>query len=183
MLTSSIDTSNCNNSLISTIDCIRNSLLCDSHLKQELINIATRFSTSSNFTFYTDGCVRHIGTPQCVSGYGWLQANPHFPRLEFKGSTIFFPSSTKSEAMAILMALITLPTNSTCLIFTNSANCILTFNSRLHQLPLSSRRCLKINNFLIWDLIFYLISHFHLMVSLHKVKGHSNDPLMTGLTV
>lgn len=69
---SPLSSTNSSASLASSIDCICNSLICDSHLKQELINIATRFHTSFDFTFYTDGCVKHLGSSQCVSGYGWL---------------------------------------------------------------------------------------------------------------
>ncbi|CAB4473563.1 unnamed protein product [Rhizophagus irregularis] len=40
----------------------------------------------------------------------------------------------------------------------------------------SPRQKLKQSNFLIWDLIFFLINEKHLLVTLHKVSGHSNNP-------
>ncbi|PKK62725.1 hypothetical protein RhiirC2_789937 [Rhizophagus irregularis] len=57
----------------------------------------------------------------------------------------------------------------------DSQNCIDIFNQKL-LLPTISPRCrLKQNNFLIWDLIIWLISNHHLTVHLVKVKGHSNN--------
>lgn len=140
-----------------------------------MIDITTQFSKYITFTFYTDGSVQAIGSTNCKSGFGWIQIHTGSPPIEFKGSTTFLPSSTKAEAMAILCAINTLPRNSITKFYTDSANCIDTFNKYLHSSNISSRRKLKINNFLIWKLIFELIDKFHLIVSLHKVNAHSND--------
>lgn len=40
---------------------------------------------------------------------------------------------------------------------------------------ISPRRRLKQNNFLIWDLIFWIIAHNKLTIQLLKVKAHSNN--------
>jgi hypothetical protein len=65
--------------------------------------------------------------------------------------------------------------NSTCIIFTDSKNCIDTFNYRMNHPNISPRKRLKQNHFLIWNLIFWLIEHHNLTVNLNKVKAHSGD--------
>ncbi|CAB4442112.1 unnamed protein product [Rhizophagus irregularis] len=154
---------------------IYSALLCDDNIKSSLIDIASKFLPFTNFQFYSDGSVSDIGTIHSKSGFGWLQTNPLLPSISFKGSTIFFPSSFKSESMAILTILLVLPLHATCHIYTDSQNCIDIFNQRLRSPIISPRRRLKQNNFLIWDLIIWLLSHHHLTVHLIKVKGHSNN--------
>ncbi|PKB99820.1 hypothetical protein RhiirA5_429120 [Rhizophagus irregularis] len=153
---------------------IQSALLCIDSIKLSLIDIAKKFFPFTNFEFYSDGSVSDIGTINSKSGFGWLQTNPLIPQLSFNGSSIFFPSSFKSESLAILTILLVLPFNATCHIYTDSQNCIDIFNQRLLSPTISPRRRLKQNNFLIWDLISWLISHHYLTVHLVKVKGHSN---------
>jgi hypothetical protein len=142
-------------------------------IKTKLITLAQKFNGYSNFHFYTDDSVKQIGTQQCTSGYNWIQTHPNTSKLSFKGSTVFFPSSTKSEG--ILTALNTLPFNSNYTIFTDSMNCIFTYyEKRLKSSVIIPWRKLKQNNFLIWDLIFWLPEHRHIHLTLKKVKAHSN---------
>lgn len=99
--------------LKAVISQINDSLLCaDTIKKSQLINIANSFHRRSNYIFYTDGSVLNLGTQQCSSGFGWLGTMKYSNKSEFKGSTVFLPSSTKAEAMALLTAIITLPNNS-----------------------------------------------------------------------
>lgn len=100
---------------------------------------------------------------------------PNTPRLSFKGSTVFFPSSTKSEAMGISTAIIVSPYNCSLNIYTDSASCINVFETLLNSPIISPRQKLKQTNFLIWDLIFFLIKEKHLLITLRKVKGHGDD--------
>ncbi|PKK59906.1 hypothetical protein RhiirC2_789883 [Rhizophagus irregularis] len=90
----------------------------------------------------------NIGTINSKSGFGWLQTNPSSPQLTFNGSTIIFPSSFKSESLAILTILLVLPFHAICHIYTDSQNCIDIFNQKL-LLPT--------------------------IIHLVKVKGHSNN--------
>jgi hypothetical protein len=87
----------------------------------ELNNIATQFLTTKHFTFYTDDSLTHLQSPQCRMGFGWIETST---ATTFKGATIFNPSSTKSETIAILTTLIAIPDESTVNIYTDSQNCI-----------------------------------------------------------
>lgn len=101
---------------------------CHHNVKSRLIDLATQFAPYDYFHFYIDGSVKQIGSQYCKSGFGWIQVSHSAPQCTFHGSTVFFPSSYKSEAMGILTALLTLPYNSTGTISTDSANCIQSSN-------------------------------------------------------
>uniref|UniRef100_U9SQ53 Uncharacterized protein n=1 Tax=Rhizophagus irregularis (strain DAOM 181602 / DAOM 197198 / MUCL 43194) TaxID=747089 RepID=U9SQ53_RHIID len=100
----SIDPTPSNNSiqtaLLSQIHAhIDSALLCHNNIKKELKLLASQLEKETLLTFYTDGSVKHIGTSRCSSGYEWIQCQANTPNESFHGSTIFFPSSTKSESM------------------------------------------------------------------------------------
>jgi hypothetical protein len=77
--------------------------------------------------------------------------------------------------MAIMTALITIPKNSICTIITDSANCVHTLQDKLKNTITSPRRRLKLNNFLIWDLIMWIIENHNLIINIEKIKAHSGD--------
>jgi ribonuclease HI len=164
-----------NHNLKHTYDLITTALICPLSVKENLFKLATNFINYNTFTFYTDGSVKNLGTPECRSGYGWIQTHPNTPRESFKGSTLFFPSSTKSEAMAIMTALITIPINSICTIITDSANCVNTLQDKVKNNITSPHQRLKLNNFLIWDLIMWIIENHNLTINIEKIKAHSGD--------
>ncbi|EXX59851.1 hypothetical protein RirG_185290 [Rhizophagus irregularis DAOM 197198w] len=153
------NTSSPSNNIDNHID---HALICHPDLKIELKSCAKKLESEILLTFYTDGSVQYIGTTHSISGYGWTQVQPFTPRINFKGSTVFFPSSSKSESMGILTALIISPFNCRINIYTDSANCINIFNTRMQSGIVSPRQKLKQSNFLIWDLIFFLINEKHL---------------------
>src|SRR5438034_266196 len=111
-------------------------------------------------------------TPECKMGFGWIRSYPSSPVLTFNSNTIINPSSSKAEAMAILSALCTCSYNCTVDIYTDSQNCIDIFDSFLKNEKY--RRTLKIKNHSIWSVIMQTVEKFHLKVTLHKVKAHSN---------
>ncbi|CAB4431269.1 unnamed protein product [Rhizophagus irregularis] len=85
--------------------------------------------------------------------FGWIKVSAtDIPLVIFKGSTIFSPSSTKTEAFALLSALLCCSSNSKINICTDSVNVISTFNHVTNKL-ISQRRKLKISNYHIWRLI------------------------------
>ncbi|PKY60373.1 hypothetical protein RhiirA4_484002 [Rhizophagus irregularis] len=170
-----VDVSFTSTEIKNVFDHIDNALLCHPIIKTELKSCAKILENERLLTFYTDGSVQNIGSTHSLSGYGWTQVQPFTPKVTFKGSTVFFPSSTKSETMGILTAIIVSPYYCNLNIYTDSASCIQLFNTRLHSPVISPRQKLKQTNFLLWDLIFFLINEKHLLITLHKVTGHSSN--------
>jgi hypothetical protein len=152
---------------------INNALICDISCKTQLINLATTFQFSNQFHFYTDGAVKALSTTECLSGYGCTQTLPSSPKLTFKG-TLFFPSSTKSEAIAILSsAIITIPMGSNRTIFTDSANCINTF-LRQAQTP-STVSTTTTQTEPLSNLKSYFSDHFHTKLNYNPQKSESTQ--------
>ena len=143
-----------------------------------LNNIKTDISHLQSITFYTDGSMNpslpnNFNNP-CPMGFAWimLDQNNSNATHTFHASTSLFPSSTKAECFAILTALLVSPPHSTINIYTDSLNCINTFNTFSRSSP---RKNLKINNFLIWHAIFSILNNHSLNVQLYKVKAHSGN--------
>ncbi|CAB5321234.1 unnamed protein product [Rhizophagus irregularis] len=84
-------------SLNNSLQIIDASLICNDMIKSDLKIISTNFANYQNFHFYTDGSVKALGQQGCKSGFGWIQVSNDAPKLTFSGSTVFFPSSYKSE--------------------------------------------------------------------------------------
>jgi len=108
-------------------------------------------------------------------GLGWIQTQPHTQEITFSGYIEHQPSSTKAEVMAILTAIVTCPPNCNINIFTDSQNCISTYSRFSSTATSSIRQMLKINNHSIWQCIKIVQARLNLTITLHKVKGHSND--------
>ncbi|GET04563.1 ribonuclease H-like domain-containing protein [Rhizophagus clarus] len=71
-----------------------------------------------DFSFVSKyGSLSHIGTPECRYGFGWIQVAPNTPRLQFQGCSCFSPSSTRAEIFSILTVLLSIPSNSSELVF------------------------------------------------------------------
>ncbi|GBC32282.2 ribonuclease H-like domain-containing protein [Rhizophagus irregularis DAOM 181602=DAOM 197198] len=131
-------------------DHIDNALLCHPIIKTELKSCAKILENERLLTFYTDGSVQNIGGTHSLSGYGWTQVQPFTPKVTFKGSTVFFPIINKNQLYPTIQ----------------------------HKTSLTSDQPttkLKQTNFLLWDLIFFLINEKHLLITLHKVTGHSSN--------
>src|SRR5688572_8704549 len=60
-------------------------------------------------------------------GLGWVQVDYNAPLLCFKSRTPDWPSSTRAEAMAIILALFTCPHRCKVNIYTDSQCCVNTF--------------------------------------------------------
>ncbi|GBC13240.2 ribonuclease H-like domain-containing protein [Rhizophagus irregularis DAOM 181602=DAOM 197198] len=87
-------------------------------------------------------------------GFGWIFTSDLSMNIKYSGSCKEWASSTKAELVAIITALIVCPPHSTINIYTDSNNCINTFND-LHSPKLTARRFQKLNN----------------------LKAHSDNPL------
>ncbi|GES90940.1 ribonuclease H-like domain-containing protein [Rhizophagus clarus] len=136
-------------------------------------NSLITFDSYRSFNFFTDGSLSHIGTPECRYGFGWIQVAPNTPRLQFQGCSCFSPSSTRAEIFSILTVLLSIPSHSSCVINTDSQNCITTFYNFINEhRMLSIRQQLKINNYDLWYTIRELVFQKHLIVTFVKVKAH-----------
>ncbi|GES83764.1 ribonuclease H-like domain-containing protein [Rhizophagus clarus] len=148
----------------------------DSHSITTLNRIAYLLTNCTNISFYTDGsCITDHST-KSLMGIGWaVTDHPSIPisSLQFSCKAHKFPSSTKAEALALTSALAVCLEHSKIVIYTDSKCIIDTFYYvRLQQ---STRKILKVNNFLIWKAISKIIFTHKLDVELRKVKAHSND--------
>ncbi|PKY55690.1 hypothetical protein RhiirA4_475331 [Rhizophagus irregularis] len=140
-----------------------------------LLNLSLQLNSYTNLDFYTDGSlVRDNDIP--TMGYGWIFTSDLTTNITHSGASCEWASLTKAELLAIITALIVCPPNSTITIYTDSNNCINTFNN-LQSPKLTTRRFQKINNCTLWNTLKHIISTLKLSVSLIKVKVHSGDAL------
>jgi ribonuclease HI/endonuclease/exonuclease/phosphatase family metal-dependent hydrolase len=123
-------------------------------------------------TFYSDGSLK-ITNDKANMGIGWIQVENEEEISKFNTQTIGWPSSTRAEILAILTILLVVQEQSTINIYTDSKNAIHDFEA--YKQKSNYRTYIKMDNQIVWELIFRLIEMLDLNVSLHKVKGHSND--------
>src|SRR4051794_39387946 len=71
------------------------------------IYIDNKQRNNTELKFYTDGSVHNIGTIDEKIGLGWAQYEDRKIINEFKASISGWAASTRTEIMAILMAIIT----------------------------------------------------------------------------
>ncbi|PKC11469.1 hypothetical protein RhiirA5_413062 [Rhizophagus irregularis] len=155
------------------------------HTTDPIISLAdeTPALSSQRINFYTDGAFRPPGsgnpnpsygnTTTTNMGFGWVHKNDTNSDLDisFFGGTSLSPSSSKAEAYAILMVV---PPDSVVKIYTDSMNCVHTFQ-RVDDPLVSMRKILKIPNHDVWRLIKNLTGKKNLACLLFKVKAHSGD--------
>ena len=130
----------------------------------------------SNYEFYTDGSLKDRGNEQVSMGSSWIQTVGPNPNTNFQASTSSWPSSSKAEAMAIFLALLTVPLKKNVEIHTDSQVCIDTFNKIIKPHPkFTKRKLLKIKNWSIWIKIVETIRCKELTVKITKVKAHNGN--------
>ncbi|EXX70865.1 hypothetical protein RirG_083660 [Rhizophagus irregularis DAOM 197198w] len=140
-----------------------------------LLNLVSGLETYTNLEFYTDGLlVRGDDIP--TMGYGWIFTTDMNANITYLGASREWASSTKAKLLAIITALIVCPPNSNITIYTDSNNCINTFNN-LRSPKLTARHFQKINNCTLWNMLKHIILTLKLNVILLKVKAHSEDAL------
>jgi ribonuclease HI len=158
--------------------------ISDDNLRQSLKDTVRLLSQSNEnsemIEVYTDGSLKRtfinntMGTDESDSITVDMGAACFFPSIDRSISTSlnFWPSSTRAELVAILIALLAVPTHSRVKILTDSKAAIESINNFTTP-RLSSRKISKtINNLLLFK-IRCLISGKHLDMVMEKVKGHS----------
>ena len=141
---------------------------------QELMNIYIENKRNNRNTniFYTDGSLKRYEN-YVDMGVGWVQIENELEISRFNAKTKVWPSSTRVEVIAILTAILTVNYNSEVSIFTDSKNTLSIFNSYKEKYS-NYRSYIKLENQIIWELIFRVIDILNLTVNLHKVKAHTN---------
>src|ERR1051325_2446933 len=106
-------------------------------------------------------------------GLAWIQVeneNSNQIISSFKASNYGWPSSTKTEVLAIYTALLAVVVDSHVKIYTDSAVAISQYNS-FKNTRFEWKKG-KINQKNIWEVIFGLIKKYNLKVKLFKVQAH-----------
>ena len=108
-------------------------------------------------------------------GIGWVQVHNKHVTQSFSAQICNWPSSYKTELIAIVSAISTLPRNSSAEIFTDSQSVISKFN-KLQLLSPYSSKLFKFNAWPIWHTLLNILKSFNIQLTLYKVQAHSDDP-------
>jgi len=100
--------------IIQSIDLL--SLLSNSAIKSQLIYFRSSFNNFTNFHFYIDGSLIHLGTVQINMSIGWIQILYSVSQHQFNARVVDWPSSTRAELFSFLTVLLVLPHHSSILI-------------------------------------------------------------------
>ena len=107
-------------------------------------------------------------------GIGWIQIENEMETHKFNAKTKGWPSSTRAEIIAILTTLLVVKKHSVVNIYTDSKNTISTFNSYKAKFS-NYKSYVKLDNQIVWKLIFKVVEMLDLNVIIHKVNAHSNN--------
>ncbi|EXX65758.1 hypothetical protein RirG_130190 [Rhizophagus irregularis DAOM 197198w] len=139
-------------------------------------------SLDSRYTFFTDGSLINLGTPDVSMGWSWMQIVPDagFPNsiaTYAHGLIRDNPSSSRAEAAAIYAVLTISPRDSEVTIYTDSQTAIDGLRSCFSSIYSNSRLYYKTTNFELWAIIERTILSKNLTVLPVKVKAHSGNYL------
>jgi ribonuclease HI len=135
---------------------------------QELTDIKLTIANLTYITIHTDGSLQNN-----KMGIGWVLKTED-QDLTFQARTSqTFPSSTRAELLAILSSLITIPSNTTVELYTDSQAAI----NSIHTYLLKNRNKQKkhLKNQITLDNIQQIIKILNIQLNLHKVKAHSGN--------
>src|SRR5437764_1056827 len=108
-------------------------------------------------------------------GFAWLLSNLPEPK-QFLATFSDWPSSFKTESLAILIALLVCPHHASVTINTDSASAIQMFDQVFkRQLFLNKRSILKQSDHTVWSMIHDVVHELGLSLQLVKILAHSND--------
>lgn len=114
------------------------------------------------------------GKNQIDLGVGWIHIDDDVEIHNFNARAWGWPSSTRAEIIAILTTLLVVKNSSDIKIYTDSKNTVNIFNSYKQRYN-NYRSYIKLENQILWELIFKVIEMLDLNVILYKVKAHSED--------
>jgi ribonuclease HI len=110
-------------------------------------------------------------------GIGWICIDAISNYHQFEASIENWPSSTRAELFALMIALLVSPKSAVIHIHTDSQALIHGFRSIITNCSLSNRSLEKTPNYTIWNLVQYIVDTLALDVNLHKVKAHDGNTL------
>jgi ribonuclease HI len=154
----------------------------DDNLKTQLIEIRNSLAERTSVEFYTDGSLTPNFPPSIdkqdtnlvYTDMGAAFCVNNEPLLSVQANLSLWPSSTRTELVAIFLALLTSPINAKIKIYTDSQSAILMINNQYNK---SGRKLLKQTNSLILLKINMLLQEKKMDLKLVKVKGHSGDKM------
>ena len=130
----------------------------------------------SEIIYYTDGSLGEEGMENHIAGYGLIQLDSKGAIVrELKGRIQGWFSSTRSELIAILVAMLISPNNSKVDIFTDSQAAIQAIKKS--QKTESIRSWCKAKNPSILGTIVKILKTKNIILQLHKVKAHTGNIL------
>jgi len=148
------------------------SIFINPTLQNTLSHYANNNADLKSVTFYTDGSISHFGKQNIKLSCAWIQIQNNHIKQSFSCSLKSFPSSTRTELMAILTALITCPKNSSVSVYTDSQSAIQILNTFI---SLTTQSKFKVKNYSIISSIQHITKILSLKVSYHKIKAHSGN--------
>ena len=149
------------------------STFTSSPIQNILSSHATNNHSSQSLIFYTDGSLSKFGQQDIKLSCAWIQLENENVKHSFSCSLTSFPSSTRTELMAIMTALITCPQNCLVSIYTDSQSSIQLLDNNIT--PNTTRNKFKIKNYSIISLIHYIKKSLSLKIIFHKIKSHSGN--------
>ena len=146
----------------------------ESSVNEILTDIQRKFRNYLHFDFYTDGSLINHKTEQSSMSCAFYQTNPLSPNTTFNTTLEYNPTSYKAEFYAIILALIVLPQNAICKIYTDNQTIIDNYE-RIDMIINYPRNFMKISSYPFWMIIIDLIKLQNISLKLFKVKSHSKD--------
>lgn len=109
-------------------------------------------------------------------GSAWVMTFLDLDTSRFQCGIDNWSSSSQSEAVVILTVLLTVPENSTVIIFTDSQIYVDNYTRAKTEI-LYTINChwMKFKNFILWETIIHIIHTGTITLSLNKIKAHSEN--------
>src|SRR6201988_4668821 len=133
-------------------------------LYNNILNLNT-----TNLQFYTDAFIKNLKTSNIQTGIGWICENDF--SINFSAAIPPSPDSTRSELIATIPLLLTLPFNSTLTFYMDNLSAIKGLSS------FTSHKLIQQKNWDIISIINLLLTTKNISINLIKVKSHSTSSL------
>jgi ribonuclease HI len=153
------------------------SFITSSPHQTSLIRKSWNFRNRPHVSFYTDGSLQHLGKPNIKGASAWLEVSNVTPVEYATQVSNEWLSSTKTELIAVLLAIVASPPHSQVDIYLDSKAVIDRFKEIARNVDTFKypREQLKALYSSLWFMIFVAIESLDLKIILHKVKAHNGN--------